>query len=148
MFEPDLSLQKPLEDFIELFENSNPRAMDLLDAVSSVSLALEDPYLKVQGRESVKSLWKTRFSLHQGGRYKVHDFSWGRREATAYIKWSFLFKPKRKKKLFSKNAVEEERSFDAMSQLSFLPNGQIFSIVDFWGMHDGFNIQEYAVTEI
>ncbi len=148
MFEPDLSLQKPLEDYIELFDGLNPRAMDLLDEISTVSLSLEDPYLKVQGRESVKSLWRRRFSLHQGGRYKVHDFSWGRREATAYIRWSFLFKLKKKKGLFSKKTSDESLSFDGMSQLVFLPDGQLFSIIDFWGMHSGFNIQDYAVAEI
>ncbi len=141
MIEPDLRLQKPLEDYVEILEKISPRTVDLLDTVCSMSLSLEDPYHNVQGREVSKALLCRRLKLHGDARIRVHDFSWGRREASAYIRWSFVFKPK--KSIFKWN-VNKDISIEGMSEILFLPELSIGSITDFWSAPDGFNVRAYA----
>lgn len=141
MIEPDLQLQKPLEDFIEILEKLSPRTVDLLDPVCSITLSLEDPYHVVQGRELCKTLLCRRLKLHDDARIRVHDFAWGRRDASAYIRWSLLYKPK---KSLLKKRVDKDHSIEGMSEVLFLPERTIGGITDFFSASDGFNSRGYA----
>ncbi len=142
MIEPDLNLQKPLEDYIEFFEKLNSRSLPLLGSIVDPSVSFQDPYHYMKGFGDVSLLLERRLSICAQRRYKVSDFMWGRREATAYIYWNLSYKQKKKamRKVSTDNFLIE-----GMSELKFYPDGKIFSISEFWGDHDGFDVKSYVL---
>lgn len=146
MIEPDLNLQKPLEDYIEFIEKLNSRSIPLLGEMVDPILSFQDPYHNIKGFSEVQLLLERRLNICADVRYKVSDFMWGRREATAYIYWNFSYK--QKKKSFRKS-LADSFLIEGMSELKFYPDGKIFSISEFWGAHDGFDVKSYepSITE-
>lgn len=141
MIEPDLSLQKPLEDYVEYIEKMNIRSIPLLETMSGPLFSLQDPYHTVNGVGDAQKLLARRFEIYPFGRYRVHDFAWGRRSATAYIYWSFFYKVEKQKFLGQKTS--EAHDFSGVSEVVFAPDGQILSHSEFWGGHDAFDVKAY-----
>ena len=102
MIEPNLSLQKPLEDYVEYIEKLNVRSLSLLETMAGMLFSFQDPYHNVNGIGEAQQVLARRFKIYPFGRYKVHDFAWGRRDATAYIYWSFSYKPEKRRILTKK----------------------------------------------
>lgn len=115
MFSPDLRLQKPLEEYIECFEKLSPRSLSLLCGQFLPEAVFEDPYHRAQGAEKIERLLAERLKHYP--KRRVHDFSWGRKHGQAYIFWS------------AGDVV-------CMSALSFMPDGMIMSVTEFWGAHE------------
>lgn len=143
MIEPNLRLQKPLEDYIEYFEALNMRSVALLSHLALPSLSFQDPYHSVRDRDAAEGLLKARLELHENGRYRVHDFAWGRRAETAYIYWTFIFKPT---KQFIGKSKKEAINMEGMSEVLFSTDGKVVAHSDFWGAHDDFNVKGYKST--
>ena len=141
MLKTNLSLQKPLEDYIEYIEKLNPRSIPLLEKICTPTLSFQDPYHNAGTLEDTTKILKRRFKISPGGRYKVSDFTWGRRSATAYILWSYSYMPK--KRLLNRHKVENI-IIEGTSEVMFSPDGMIFSHVEFWGAHDGFDVKAYT----
>lgn len=135
MIEPNLSLQKPLEDYVEYVEKLNLRSIPLLDFISDPSFSFQDPYHNVVGRLEASRIFEHRLNTYPNAVYKVSDFMWGRRETVAYMYWSFCYTPKKKKK--------DPLIMEGMSELKFLPDGKIYSCCEFWGEHSNFDIKAY-----
>ena len=147
MINSHLELQKPLEDYIDLFEKATARSLSLFDPLFDEAFVFEDPYHKSVGVEGGKALMRARFDLYKGKdvrdksslRYRVHDFSWGRREDVAYMFWSMIFVVGKDK---------GEGSFQGMSELCLSKNGKILSHRDFWGAHEGFDVKGYLALKL
>ncbi len=129
MFDHNLRLQKPLEDFVELWERLSPRTVALLEGMLLPEAVFEDPYYRAQGSEKIEKLLQHRFVVHPNYKIKVHDFSWGRRQGLAFMHWS-------------------AEGMEAMSSINFMPGGKILSISEFWGAHEGFQIKAYKRLKI
>ncbi|PCJ00241.1 MAG: hypothetical protein COB14_04605 [Alphaproteobacteria bacterium] len=141
MIEPDLSLQKPLEDYVEYIEKMNIRSLPLLETMSEPLFSFQDPYHTVNGMGAAQKILARRLEIYPFGRYRVHDFAWGRRSATAYIYWSFFYKVEKRKFLGKKES--ETYDFSGVSEVVFAPDGKILSHVEFWGGHDAFDVKTY-----
>lgn len=115
MFAQDLRLQKPLEEFIECWERLSVRAVPLLQGMLTPEAVYQDPYHRAQGFEKIEALLLERLKFYP--KIRVQDFSWGRRDGQAYIYWS-------------------AKGLDAISVVSFFPDGQIVSVVEHWGAHE------------
>jgi len=146
MLTSNLKLQKPLEEYIELFEKATSRSLSLYDPLLNEDFIFEDPYHKSLGIEGFKSLMLGRFGLYEKSirdksrlRYKVHDFVWGRREDVAYMYWSMIFLPFKGK---------EEASFEGMSEITLSKNGKVLSHTDFWGKHEAFDVKGYQLLKL
>ncbi len=146
MIEPNLSLQKPLEDYVEYIEKMNTRSLPLLDNIAGVLFSFEDPYHNVSGVAAAQELLAHRFRIYSNSRYKVNDFAWGRRESTAYIYWSFIYSVE-KRNLVGKRSLDD-RSFSGISEVVFSNDGKLLSHSDFWAAHDGFDIKAYKSIDI
>ncbi len=145
MIDPDLSLQKPLEDYIEIYANQTQRSIMLFDGVVDDGIIFQDPYRKAQGSAGLISILSDRFKLYEGVRYNVRDFMWGRREHTAYIYWSFIFKVQ--KRYLTKREISAY-SVEGMSELVFSPlSKKIISHTDYWGEHDNFDTKAYKALQ-
>ena len=138
--EPDLSLQKPLEDYVEFIDRLNTRSIPLLPNFVSPLFSFQDPYHHVKGVSEACDVLMRRFDLYPDARYRVSDFVWGRREATAYLFWSLRFKTW-KGLMVKRNS--EDTILEGMSELKFTPEGEVYSHSDFWGVHDRFNVRAY-----
>lgn len=139
MIDRDLFLQKYLEDYIEFWDKLNLRSIPLFVEFCAHNISFCDPYHSVSGIEDVSAVLSHRQKVFRGGRYHVYDFIWGRREATAYMHWSFTYRPK--KKIFSK--AFDDVVIGGMSKLVFLPNGRLLSHEDFFAAHDVSEIKDY-----
>ncbi|MCK5384341.1 MAG: hypothetical protein KAJ29_02105 [Alphaproteobacteria bacterium] len=146
MIASHLTLQKPLEDYIELFEKATARSLSLFDPLLDEGFIFEDPYQKVMGVGGFKALMKGRFFLYEKNakdksslHYRVHDFSWGRREDVAYMYWSMIF---------STGKGEQEVSFEGMSELFLSNNGKLLSHRDFWSRHEAFYVKGYKALKL
>lgn len=131
----DLTLQKPLEDYIELYEKAAERSLMLFEPLLDEAFVFEDPYQKSLGLGGFRALMAGRYSLYKSSskdksalRYRVHDFAWGRREGVAYMYWSMLL---------------PAFSFEGMSELVLSKCGRVMSHRDFWSAHDGFDVKRY-----
>ncbi len=147
MIEPDLSLQKPLEDYVEYIDKLNIRSIPLLSEMFASSISLSDPYYNVNGAQNICKILEQRFKVCHDARYKVIDFMWGRREAIAYIYWNFIYRPNKKAFLLKKDN-SEFLNIDVMCEVKFLPNGEIFSHSEFWGEHNAFAAKEYQQQDL
>ncbi len=134
MINTNLKLQKPLEDYVEYVEKLTVRAIPLLDFISDPSFSLQDPYHNACGRIEAQHLFRHRLETYSNASYRVSDFMWGRREAVAYMYWSFRYVPKKK---------PESLIMEGMSELKFLPDGKVYSCCEFWGEHSHFDIKAY-----
>lgn len=141
MIEPNLSLQKPLEDYVEYIEKMNVRSIPLLGNMAGVMFSLQDPYHNVSGVSAAQELLTRRFKLYPTSRYRVSDFSWGRRESIAYIYWNFLYNVEKKSIVGKKSSVQF--SFSGMSEVLFSSDGQVLSHCDFWAAHAEFDVKSY-----
>ena len=143
MIEPNLRLQKYLEDYISWLEKLNERSLGLLGGMCAPNVSFDDPYHGVQGVDAAQVLFGRRLALGDNVHYHVHDFMWGRRESSAYIYWSFSFCEKVRKGLRRKQG--KNMAVQGMSEFMFLPDGSIFSLQDFWGAHGDVNLKEYSL---
>jgi len=149
---PNLKLQKPLEDYIELFEKATARSLSLFDPLLDKDFIFEDPYHKALGVVGFKLLMSGRFGLYGGTnvrdksrlRYRAHDFAWGRREDVAYMYWSMIFPVVNK----SRRKEAQEASFEGMSELCLSKSGKLMSQRDFWGGHESFDIRGYKALKL
>ncbi len=146
MIEPDLALQKPLEDYVEYTEKLSIRSIPLLDSMSDPSFSFQDPYHRAMGRIEAHRILEHRLKSFPNSSYKISDFMWGRRRATAYMYWSFQYYPN--KKIIGKRAQQEPLVMEGMSELKFLPDGKIYSCSEFWGDHSNFDIKPYKKPPI
>lgn len=147
----NLKLQKPLEDYIELFEKATSRSLSLFDTLLDDGFIFEDPYHKSLGIGGFKSLMQGRFALYEKSikdksclRYRVHDFNWGRREDVAYMYWSMIFPVVYK----GRRNDAKDASFEGMSELILSKNGKLLSHCDFWGRHDVFDVKGYELLKL
>tara|TARA_R110002072_G_scaffold43206_1_gene121462 strand:- start:35 stop:505 length:471 start_codon:yes stop_codon:yes gene_type:complete len=141
MIDPDLRLQKPLEDYIELWERLSSRSVELvIDAVSE-DFSFSDPFHYGRGTQQAHKIMCHRINVFPSLHYRVHDFMWGRQEATAYLYWTMHY-------TVNSGGILRKRSNDldieGMTQLKFLPAGQIFSHQEFWGAYQGADFKSYA----
>ncbi len=145
MIDPDLSLQKPLEDYIETFAKQTPRSIMLFDDMVDEGFIFQDPYRRGQGSAGLITILSDRFKVCEGARYNVRDFMWGRTQHTAYMYWSFIFE------IEKRHLTKKEKSLhsiEGMSELVFSPlSKKIMSHTDFWGVHDSFDVKSYKVLE-
>lgn len=149
MFVPDLTLQKPLEEYIELFEKMTARSLLLFDTLLDEGCVFEDPYHKVLGALGFATLMRARFALYRGNdernksslRYRVHDFAWGRRDDTAYIYWGAVFES-------GKGRGRKSSSFEGVSEVCLSKRGKILSQRDFWSAHEGFDVKGYKAIKL
>ncbi len=140
MIEADLALQKPLEDYVEHIDNLNMRSVFLFSEMFVPSISFSDPYIDIKGASNMQSVFDDRFKLYPDARYKIIDFVWGRREAMAYIYWSFVYMPKN---LFGANKYDVASNIDIICEVKFLPDGRVYSHTEFWGKHAEFDIKAY-----
>lgn len=129
VIEPNLRLQKHLEGYVEFWARSSRRSLGLLSDHVAPNFVFSDPYHRVGGGD-VERLLAHRFAVFEGGRYEISDFMWGRRDSTAYICWSFRY-------FFYVGAFIKRRcdeEFFGVSQVSFLPEGEILSQNDVFGI--------------
>jgi len=145
MIEPDLSLQKPLEDYIDYIERLNSRSVGLITNLAEPSLSFQDPYNMIRGVDAAEKLLQHRLKIFERARYKISDFTWGRREKTAYIFWSFIYTPY--KKTLSRHAPEQQ-IIEGVSEVFFSLEGRVESHSEFWGAHDGFDLQAYRKIDL
>ncbi len=75
----------------------------------------EDPYVRAQGFEKIEAMFTERLKFYP--KCRIHDFSWGRREGSAYLFWSC-------------------GDLDGTSMVSLLPDGKIIGVTEFWGAHE------------
>ncbi len=141
MFEPDLHLQKPLEDYVEFFHHLTPRSLPLLDALCNPNFSFEDPYGCARSVSGAQNLLSQRFLLYPGSNYSVSDFMWGRRASKAYFFWTYRYKEQKRLPLTYKQPTEH--LMEGMTELSFGPDGLVFSHTEFWSGHSHFNIKAY-----
>ncbi len=132
MSQPNLRLQKPLEDFIDVLEKLTPRTLPLLTDLFMDDVSFCDPYYRVRGSQDMERLFLHRINSFDAGRYRVVDFMWGRRAATAYISWSFAYTVKK-----------ETIRIDGMSEIMFTPDGKILSYDEFWSQHNANHLKQY-----
>ncbi len=143
LIEPDLHLQKPLEEFCERLEKLNRRSIPVLTSLYSPLCSYNDPYHNVQGLEIIDGLWTRKLDLCSGLNYRVHDFMWGRRGATASVFWSACYSLRRKRLLRRDEA--DNCVIEGVSELVFATDGAILSYAEFWGRHSEFDVKTYAV---
>ena len=136
MIDPDLRLQKPLEDYVETFDKLIPRAISLFEDLIDDTYVFADPYHRVQGYKGLSNILNARYGLCKSSRYRVHDFMWGRRDNTAYMFWEYTFEVIKRRK-------SQVGAITGMSELMFTQDGKILSHTDFWGAHDAFDIKTY-----
>ena len=132
MIDLDLRLQKYLEDYIEFWDKLNTRSLPLLSELSAHNISFCDLYHNVSGVDDVSRVLAYRQKIFNGGRYHVYDFMWGRCETTAYMHWSFTYRPK--KRFLGKEP--DDVVIGGMSKLIFLPDGKLLSQEDFFAAHD------------
>lgn len=147
MIDPDLKLQKPLEDYIDNYEAMSSRSLALFEPLIDMNFRFEDPYHKAIGVAGLGDLMRGRFGLYKKLRYKIYDFMWGRREATAYMMWGLSYEKPKAKRFALGNGSGGSGAFEGMSELTFSGNGQILSHRDFWGSHEGFDVAAYKSLE-
>ena len=139
MYTPALHLQKPLEDYVEIFDNLSVRSVPLLEALCAPNVVFNDPYLEGGGFTFLQAALVQRFKLYPKANYRVQDFTWARREATAYMYWRFHFHPHRRILVRSQDQV----SIDGVTELQFGIGGKIISHCEFWGAHPKFDSKSY-----
>lgn len=143
MIDPDLKLQKPLEDYMESLEKCTPRTVMLFENLVDIGFVFIDPYHRCVGSQAFQKLLVGRYELHQKPKYKIYDFIWGRREATAYIKWRYSFELPASR--FSRQEKSNRASIEGMSELVFSGDLKLLSHTDFWGEHEDFNTKAYKL---
>ncbi len=140
MIQPNLHLQKPLEDYVEYTEKLSLRSIGLLETMSDPSFSFQDPYHNAVGRIEAERTLDHRLRTYKNASYKVSDFMWGRRQDVAYMFWSYRYTPRKK---LMERSMPEPLIMEGMSELKFLPDGKIYSCCEFWGEHSGFDIKAY-----
>lgn len=150
----DLRLQKPLEDYIALFEKVTSRSIGLFANILNQEFVFEDPYHKSLGYNAFSDLMHGRFGLYEGSireksalSYRVHDVSWGKRASMAYMYWSMVF-PERKLLADKGRNGKVLASFDGMSEICISQSGEVLSQRDFWGKHENFNVKGYKALKL
>ncbi len=141
MIEPNLRLQKYLEGYVDWLEKLNERSVPLLDGMCAPNISFDGPYHAAQGANDVCSVFEARLLLGERFSFHVYDFAWGRGEGVANLYWRMSFGSSQRTQLVRKRMCEV--SVDGMSRLMFLPDGEIFSIQDFWGEHDSKYFNRY-----
>lgn len=144
MIDTILSLQKPLEDYVEAFEKQNRRSLGLFEALVEDGFVFQDPYRRAQGASGLSQIMMGRLKMYEGARYKVYDFTWGRRDMTAYMFWSFSYGIKKKALLKSETI---DHSIEGMSELVFSGDKKLLSHTDFWGAHEAFDAKAYKALD-
>lgn len=144
MIDTILSLQKPLEDYIEAFEKQNARSLALLASLVEDGFIFQDPYRRGQGASGLAHIMMGRLKMYEGTRYKVYDFTWGRRDMTAYMFWSFSFQVKKKSLIKSEKLTH---AIEGMSELVFSGDKKLLSHTDFWGGHEAFDVKAYKALD-
>ncbi len=139
MFEPDLSLQKPLEDYVEFWEKLSKRSVLLLPEMVVDGFSFCDPYHNVIGSSEACSVLMHRFKVFNGGRYHVYDFMWGRREGAAYMHWNFTYTPM--KRFLGK--ARDDVAIGGVSKIVFSKDGLLLSHEDFFAAHDVSEVKSY-----
>jgi hypothetical protein len=126
----DLRLQKPLEDYVAYFDHLTPRSLNLLEQVGDITMAFVDPVYNVRGLDRMLKILRRRYECYPQAKYTVHDFMWGRRPATAYLRWSLLCSPK-------------DSPVHGMVDVGFSPEGKICSHIEFWQDTRMFNLKAF-----
>lgn len=122
MFSPNLRLQRPLEDFIDIWEKLTPRTLPLLQDLLSFDVVFEDPYFRVQGWSDVEKLLLHRSDFLES--YRVVDFSLGRREQYASFIWV-------------------NGDLEGTTVLVFSLENEISFISEYWGEHRDVAFKKY-----
>ncbi len=145
MIDPDISLQKPLEDYIEIFAKQTSRSIAIFENMVDEGIIFQDPYRRGQGGAGIIKILSDRFKIYKSARYNVRDFMWGRTQHTAYMYWSFIFE------IEKRHITRKEKllySIAGMSELVFSPlSRKIISHTDFWGEHSNFDIKAYKALQ-
>ncbi len=119
--EPNLALQKPLEDYIEYWETLTPRSLRLIEKLTEPGMAFKNPFYDVVGVDAFEHALQQFFSYSGDFKFKVADYAWGRDGATVYLRWSLNFSRKGKKK-----------RIDGVSEVLFSKKGKVLSHSDHW----------------
>lgn len=109
-----LRMQKPLEEYLEYMERLSTASLYLLEGCMDMFCMFQDPVHKVRGKDSVSKIWMARLECLPAAKFKIDDFSWGRKPACAYAH-------------FMLGDVGE-----GMIEIEFNEDGRVVSHREFW----------------
>jgi hypothetical protein len=144
MISPDLRLQKPLEDYVEFLDSLNARSVPLLGQHAEISMAFQDPIYNVRGMDAAQKIFLHRIALFPDARYRVQDFGWGRRPATAYLRLAFIYSQAVRPSGLLGRLQKESRSVDCMVEVAFSPVGKVCAHTEFWQDNSLFDKKGYS----
>lgn len=79
-----MRMQKPLEEYLDYIERLSKASLYLLEERMDMFCVFQDPIHKVRGKDSVSKIWIARLECLPAAKFKIDDFSWGRKPASAY----------------------------------------------------------------
>lgn len=130
----DLSLQKPLEDYISLLEKLSMRSLGLMADMTAYDVFFIDPVHEVRGASALAVVWTRRFEAVHDWRCRVTDFAWMRRERTATISWDVGGRIKKRPLIRSGHT---DFAMSGTTEITFNQEGKISFLREFWGKASG-----------
>ena len=121
MNSPNLSLQKPLEEYIHFFERISSRSVRLLEKLAEPGMRFTNPFNDVQGVDAVERVLNKMFVQLGQPRIRVLDHAWGRDGHTVYLRWAL-----------SGIVKGRELRLGGVSEVTFTPVGKVIAHIDHW----------------
>jgi len=119
---PNLTFQRPLEEYIAFFERLTARSLPLLEKYVSADVQFNDPFHSVSGIDAMRAVFEKGFADGKQIKFRVSDVAWGRSGHVAYVRWTCSIKA----------VGQEDFVIEGMSEISFGNNGKIIAHIDHW----------------
>jgi ketosteroid isomerase-like protein len=110
-----------VRNYIAVFEQLTPGRIDELLSLCAEDMRFVDPFNDVRGRRRVRRVFEKMFE--DAGDVHVHVRDWAVSGTTAYLRWSFAFRPRSSGKLWT---------IEGMSELHFDEAGVLRAHIDHW----------------
>lgn len=114
-------LERAVEKYVELIENlSRGRVGELAD-LCAADVRFRDPFNDVRGVELFQAAMAKMFDDVGEPRFTIHD--WAISGRTAYLRWTFDFRPPR---------AAERWTIEGMSELRYDERARVMAHLDHW----------------
>jgi len=120
----NLTLQKPLEDYIAFWQKLSSRSVPLLETLVVPYVRYTNPFHQIQGPEAMKDVLNNLYAHAEEVRIKINDQAWGRDGQTVYLRWVMTFIPK--------GAARRQWTILGVSEIMFGNDGRVMAHLDHW----------------
>ena len=110
-----------VRNYVAVFEGLTPERLDEFLSLCTQDVRFVDPFNDVRGRRRVRAVFAKMFRDIAVTDIQVHD--WAVSGHTAYLRWTFAFRPKRSEKRWC---------LEGMSEVHFDEAGSVEAHIDHW----------------